>query len=106
VFPDIRHAFDREPSMDLAPMSIESPVPRDVLETLSHSEIFRQAYYVADREWLPSADERYRPSYELTLEDEAGTANWAPVHDTLTQFCEAYDTFVARILQYKESGGL
>jgi hypothetical protein len=37
------------------------------------------------------------------LEDEMGTANWAPMRDTLAQFCEARDIFVERILQRKEA---
>jgi hypothetical protein len=47
-------------------------------------------------------EERYRPAYELTLEDEAGTAAWAPVYNTLTGFCDAYDTFVERIQGRKQ----
>jgi transaldolase len=97
VFPNVRRAFDAQPEMTLEPLRIEAPVPEEILERLTHSEIFKQAYYVADREWVAEEEERFRPDYELTLEDEAGTAAWAPVYNTLTGFCDAYDTFVERI---------
>ena len=33
----------------------------------------------------------------LSLEDEAATADWLPVRNTLNEFCKAYDVFVERI---------
>lgn len=101
VFPNVRRPFDAQPEFELDPQRIEVPVSDDILEVLTHSEIFKQAYYVADRDWVPQGDDRFRPDYELTLEDEAGTAAWAPVHNTLTEFCNSYDAFVQRILEYK-----
>jgi transaldolase len=103
VFPNVRRPFDAQPELQLAPRRIESPVPEDILERLSHSQIFRQAYYVADRDWLPEGDDRFRPDHELTLEDEAATAGWAPVRNTLAEFCNSYDAFVGRILERKRT---
>jgi hypothetical protein len=106
VFPNIRRPFDAQPQLDLHPRRIETPLPDHILEILTHSHIFKQAYYVADRDWMPEGDDRFRPDYELTLEDEAGTAAWAPVHNTLTEFCKSYDQFVQRILERKSQAGL
>jgi hypothetical protein len=102
VFPNVRRAFDRVPEIELKPRQVVEEVPDGILEVLSHSEIFRQAYYVADRGWLPEEDERFRPIYELTLEDEAGTFSWAPIHHTLMQFIDSYDTLVRRVLERKQ----
>jgi hypothetical protein len=102
VFPNVRRAFDVQPEIELDPCRIEAPVPDHILEVLTHSEIFKQAYYVGDRDWMPDEDERFRPEYELTLKDEAGTAAWPPVHNTLTEFCNSYDTFVQRILELRD----
>lgn len=101
VFPNIRRAFDTQPKIEIDHRRLDEPVPDDLLEVLTHSEIFKQAYYVADRDWMPEGDDRFRPDVELTLEDESGTATWAPVRNTLTEFCESYDTFVQRILERK-----
>jgi transaldolase len=101
VFPNVRRAFDARSGITLEPQQIESPVPDHILEALTHSEIFKQAYYVADRDWVPDEDERFRPNDVLALEDEAGTAAWPPVYNTLTQFCDAHDAFVQRILGRK-----
>ena len=98
VFPNVRRAFDAEPRIELDPLRVEEPVPERALEVLAHSEIFRQAYYVADRSWVPEEDERLRPEYELVLEDEEAVAAWPPVYNTLTQFGEGYDRFVERLV--------
>lgn len=99
VFPNIRRAFDAVSEMALRPQQVNSIVPDKALDILTHSEIFKQAYYVANRDWVPEEDDRFQPMYELTLEDEDGTASWAPVHDTLTGFIDSYDKFVERILE-------
>lgn len=101
VFPNIRRPFDAQSELVLDPRRIESPVPEEILETLTHSEIFKQAYYVADRDWIPEEDERFRPDRELWLQDEANVAAWPPIHNTLSEFIRSYDSFVARILQRK-----
>lgn len=100
VFPNVRRPFDQVPALAWEPMRIEAPVPDEVLEVLSHSEIFRQAYYVADRAWLPEQD-GFKPDDELTLDDEAAVAAWAPIRNTLGGFQQSFDTFVARILDRK-----
>jgi hypothetical protein len=101
VFPNVRRSFDSQPEIELHPRQIKVPVSNDILEVLTHSEIFKQAYYLPDRDWIPEGDDRFRPHYELTMEDESGTATWAPVHNTFTEFCNSYDTFVQRILERK-----
>jgi hypothetical protein len=102
VFPNIRRPFDAQPEIELDPRRIERPISDDILDVLTHSEIFKQAYYVGDRSWVTEEDGRFRPAYELTLADEIGTAAWAPVHKTLTEFCNSYDSFVQRILKRKQ----
>jgi transaldolase len=102
VFPNVRRAFDTQPQIELTPQRIEMPITDDILEVLRHSEIFKQAYYVGDQGWATEDDKRFRPHYELTLADEAGTAGWTPVHNTLTEFCNSYDKFVQRILERKQ----
>jgi len=101
VFPNVRRAFDALPKVELNPRQVEAPVPDEILSVLTHSEIFKQAYYVADSYWVTKEDERFRPNYELTLEDEQGTATWAPVYNTLTEFCKSYDALTQRILGRK-----
>jgi len=98
VFPNVRRAFDELPEIELDPLRVEEPVPEHVLDVLAHSEIFKQAYYVADRAWVPQEDERFRPEYELVLEDEEAVAAWPPVYNTLTQFSNGYDRFVERLV--------
>lgn len=98
VFPNVRRAFDELPEIKLDPLRVEEPVPEHVLEVLTHSEIFKQAYYVSDRSWVPMEDERFRPDYVLELEDEEAVAAWPPVYNTLTQFSDGYDRFVERLV--------
>ncbi len=93
VFPNIRHALDAAQGLPLNGRQIEAPVPPAALEVLTHSEMFKQAYY------LPGDEPRFKPDKVLTLEDEAGTAAWVPVAATLNEFCSAYDKFVARIAE-------
>jgi hypothetical protein len=102
VFPNVRRAFDSQAEISFAPQQVEELVPQEALETLTHSEIFKQAYYVSDRDWVPDEDERFKPDYELTLEDEAATFAWPPVYNTLSGFSDSYDTFVERILVRKQ----
>jgi transaldolase len=101
VFPNVRHAFDNEPQMDLRPVEVNAVVPPRVLEVLAHSEMFKQAYYVSDRGWAHADDERLRPDKVLALEDEAAVAAWTPVHNTLKEFAESYDRFVARLVSLR-----
>jgi len=105
VFPNVRRAFDALPQIALDPRRVEEPVPAHVLEVLTHSEIFKQGYYVADSEWVAD-DSRFKPEYELVLEDEEKVFEYPPVYNTLTQFSEGYDRFVQRVLERKELLGL
>lgn len=98
VFPDVRHAFDQEQGIALQADQIYEPVPERVLEVLSYSEIFKQAYYVSDVNWVKNEDEQFRPRQVLTLEDEAAVAAWPPVYNTLKQFADSYDHFVQRLV--------
>jgi len=100
VFPNVRHAFDALSQVELDPHRVEEPVPEHVLEVLTHSEIFKQAYYVADPEWVAD-DSRFKPDYELVLEDEERVFEYPPIYNTLTQFSEGYDRFVQRLLERK-----
>jgi len=97
IFPNVRRVFDSLPNAVVNPRQIETTAPGHIWEVLSHSEIFRQAYYIGDPAWGEQDEEHLRPQRVLTLEDVAGTAEWPPVHNTLTEFCKAYDVFVDRI---------
>ncbi len=101
VFPDVRYAFDRESRMELRGASVDEPVPDAALRTLSHSEIFRQAYYVVDRQWVDREDERFKPRALLALEDVDAVARWEPVRATLGQFGQSYDHFLGRLLSLR-----
>lgn len=97
VFPNVRRAFDRQPDMKLEPRRIEAPVPAEILNRLAHSEIFKQAYYVAELD-----GPQFKPEVELTLADTAAVSAWLPIHNTLTEFVKSYDTFVGRIRERKQ----
>jgi len=77
-------------------------VPSHLLAVLEHSEIFKQAYYVSDPTWVSDEDERLRPSEPLSLDQEAAVFSWPPVYNTMTQFQNAYDGFVERILARRD----
>ena len=95
IFPNIRRAFDEAGALELDPRRILKPVPEAVFAVLRHSEIFKQAYWVADG----SNDPRLRPTQPLDLADAGGTASWPPVRNTLAEFVKAYDGFVERIME-------
>jgi hypothetical protein len=95
VFPNVRYAYDHAASVDIQPSQIEAPLPTGVMDTLAHSEIFKQAYYMA------GDDQRFQPAQELTLQDEQGTFTWPPVYNTLTEFIKSYNTTVQRIAERK-----
>lgn len=105
VFPNVRHALDALPHIDLDPQGVQKSTPDHVLETLTHSEIFKQAYYVVDSQWVAD-DSRFKPERELVLEDEREVFEYPPVYNTMTQFSEGYDRFVQRILRRRELLGL
>ena len=97
VFPNVRRAFDRLPTVPLDGDRIEAPVPAEVFGVLRHSEIFKQAYWLGPLAAGESEPDDLRPAHPLSLEDRAATASWTPVANTLDEFCKAYDTFVDRI---------
>lgn len=96
VFPNVRRAFDSLPGIAIGPQQIDASAPEAVLPILAHSEIFRQAYYVNIPGWADDGEEM-KPEHILQLDDEAATADWLPVRNTLNEFCKAYDQFVERI---------
>ncbi len=96
VFPNVRRAYDSLPGLSIGARQIEAPAPETMLPILAHSEIFRQAYYVDVPGWGDDGGEM-KPEHVLALEDEAATAEWLPVRNTLNEFCKAYDVFVERI---------
>jgi transaldolase len=101
VFPDVRRAFDELSLSPLDPVSVDREVPPHVLDVLTHSEIFKQAYYVSDPRWAPCEDQRFRPDRLLRLEDEAEVAAWAPMSNTLRQFAASYDHFVQQLQEIR-----
>lgn len=103
VFPNVRRAFDRQRGIALDPRRIEEPVPAAILDVLAHSEIFKQAYYVADPMWATADEDRFRPQQVLALEDEDAVAAWTPVRNTLAEFSHSYDSLVKRILDRKQA---
>jgi len=101
VFPDVRHAMDAEPNLDITPRRVDEAMSPRVLQVLAHSELFKQSYYVADSRWVAHEDEQFRPAQLLALEDEEAVATWVPVRATLKQFAESYDRFVAHLLAFR-----
>ena len=51
VFPNVRRPFDAQPNIELNPQGVDAPLPDGILETLAHSELFKQAYFVSYPEW-------------------------------------------------------
>ncbi len=96
VFPNVRRAYDRLSGLPIEGRQIEAPAPERMLPVLAHSEIFRQAYYLDVPGWGTDGPEM-APDHALNLDDEAATAAWLPVRNTLREFCKAYDVFVERI---------
>jgi len=105
IFPNVRRAFDALPPMKLRPHAVESPVPKNVLDVLRHSEVFKQAFYVGDPELLPEEDDQLRPDHPLCLDDEADVLEWTPVRNTIAEFCKSYDAFETRIEDRRQLAG-
>lgn len=103
VFPNVRYAFDHSPEIPLSPDQIEAPLPERILEVLSHSEVFKQAYYVADRDWLPVENEAFKPEVVLSLEDEERVFAWSPIYNTLTEFMKSYQALIQRVEERRQS---
>jgi hypothetical protein len=94
VFPNVRRAFDRLPTVPLDGVRIDAPVPEEVFNSLRHSEIFKQAYRLGPLATGGETDTpELRPSHPLSVSDARATAEWTPVANTLDEFCKAYDSF-------------
>lgn len=103
VFPNIRRAFDHSSGIHLYSHQIAEPAPEHVLQVLEHSEIFKQAYYASGQGHQIIEEDRFRPSSELRLEDEARVFTWPPVHHTLTEFINSYNHLVERLAERKRN---
>ena len=96
VFPNVRRAFDSTPR-DARPDAVDDPLPAGIVETLNHSTIFRQAW------WIPGDPDLEKPAVPISLEKDDGVllTQWQPVNDTLTQFIDFFrqmgDLVVGRI---------
>ena len=106
VFPNVRRAFDGLPAVPLDGARIDAPVPEEALDVLRHSELFKQAYGLGALAAPGETDTpALRPARPLALEDRPATAAWAPVANTLGEFCMAYDSFVDRIQARRPRAG-
>jgi transaldolase len=106
VFPNVRRAFDLV-SREARPHAVDDPLPDGVVETLNHSGIFRQAW------WVPGDPDAEKPAPPITLSKDDGIllTQWQPVDDTLTQFIDFYrqmgELVVGRLrVKAKETEGL
>ena len=81
VFPNIRRAFDSEEKW-IEAEAIERPIDGETLRNLLRSQLFKQAYFVQED---PA---EMKPSMPFFLEDEAKVIEYAPVKNTLGQFCD------------------
>ena len=97
IFPNIRHALDELDDIEWRPSAIDDEVAAEHLDILKESELFKQAYYVSDTQWV-SDDSAFAPKFEITLDDEEATAAFVPVGATLAEFGGVYDVFVRRLL--------
>ncbi len=92
VFPNARRALDSVPRMiDVA--ACEQQTPKDKLEILVQSEIFRQAW------WCDGDPSEYAPERRLMMcpEDQYALVEWKPINDTLTQFIDSHKTALGTI---------
>jgi hypothetical protein len=106
VFPNVRRAFDRLPKVALDGDRINASVPNEIFDVLRRSEVFKQAYWLGPLAVSGESDPaELRPLTPLSLENRAGTAGWAPVANTLNEFCKAYDSFVDSILARRSRYG-
>ncbi len=97
IFPNVRHALEELDEIQWRPSAIDDEVTAEHLEILRDSQLFRQAYYVGDTEWV-SDDSAFAPDFEISLDDEGATTAFVPVRATLGEFGGAYDVFVRRLL--------
>jgi hypothetical protein len=97
IFPNIRHALDELDNIQWRPSAIGDVVAAEHLEILKESELFKQAYYVSDSNWV-SDDSAFAPDFEISLDDDEATAAFVPVGATISEFGGVYDVFVRRLL--------
>jgi transaldolase len=85
IFPNVRRAYDAV-GREFSPETVRNETPREAMEVLAQSELFRQAW------WTPGEDEKLRPKAPLSLEaaDAARVVAWQPIADTLSQFIAAW----------------
>lgn len=100
IFPNVRHALDGLDGIEWRARAVEEDVEAEHLEILKSSELFKQAYFVGDSDWIGD-DTAFAPKFEIRLDDETSTAAFAPVRATLTEFGGVYDVFVRRLLGRK-----
>jgi hypothetical protein len=96
IFPNVRHALDGLDAIEWRDDAVAEPVEAEHLEILKSSELFKQAYFVGDRDWVAD-DGEFAPDFEIRLEDEAATVAFVPINATLTEFGGVYDVFVRRL---------
>ncbi len=96
IFPNVRHALDAMGSIEWRNDAVAEAVEAGHLEILKSSELFKQAYFVGDSEWVAD-DREFAPDSEIRLEDEAATVGFVPINATLTEFGGVYDVFVRRL---------
>jgi hypothetical protein len=96
IFPNIRHALDELDNIEWRPSAIGDDVAAEHLDILKESELFKQAYFVGDSNWV-SDDSAFAPDFQMSLDDEEATAAFVPVSATLAEFGWVYDVFVRRL---------
>ena len=96
IFPNVRHALDAMGSIEWRNDAVAEAVEAGHLEILKSSELFKQAYFGGDSEWVAD-DREFAPDSEIRLEDEAATVGFVPINATLTEFGGVYDVFVRRL---------
>ena len=85
VFPNVRRSYDSH-ARELEGDTVNKNSPREDLEVMLKSELFRQAW------WTPEDGDFGKPDrpLSLTLDDAEAVAAFAPVHETLAQFIAIY----------------
>ncbi|MDP6350025.1 MAG: transaldolase family protein, partial [Chloroflexota bacterium] len=96
IFPNVRHALDGLDAIEWRNDAVAEEVEAEHLEILKSSELFKQAYFVGDSEWVRD-DREFAPDFEIRLADEAATVAFVPINATLTEFGGVYDVFVRRL---------
>ncbi len=96
IFPNVRHALDGLDAIEWRDDAVAEQIEAEHLEILKSSELFKQAYFVGDGEWVAD-DSAFAPDFEIRLADETATVGFVPINATLTEFGGVYDVFVRRL---------